>query len=325
MRTHLCKVAAAWALWAILPPTIVAADQDPVARVGERTVSRAMLDDAVSQALNKGYYHRRLTPERRRTLEIEQIQDLIRRELNLLGAFEHGMKPPEDQAEDRRSEIENRLGKDAYEASLAGVGMTAADHATAIVETLLADQAYQRFVAAPSIVDDDDVRAAFAKAPDRWRMPESAHVLHILLKAAPDSDASSVVAVNERANKLVQRVRDGEDFGAVAANHSEDMYRIKGGDLGWIHRGRLVGPLEAAVWSAEVGEVIGPIRSEEGFHLATVLGRRPPRQLEFAEAEPMLRQELAEERLEAAEAEWFGGLRERHPVVILDPDLREGS
>ena len=325
MKPHFLTVAAASALWAVISPMTMAAEPEPVARVGTRSISRAMLDDAVSQALNKGYYHRRLTPERRRALETEQIQELIRRELNLFGAFERGMELPLDEAESQRSEIERRLGKDAYEAALAGAGMTRADHARAIAETLLAAQAYQRFVVAPSTVDEDEVREAFAAAPDRWRMPESAHLLHILLKAAADADATRVVAVNKRAGELVQRLQDGEDFGALASEHSEDRYRIKGGDLGWIHRGRLVGPLEDAVWSAEIGEVIGPIRSDEGFHIAKVVERRPPRQMEFAEVAPMLLDEMTKEKLEATEAAWFGGLRERHPAVILDPDLREGS
>ncbi|MFV2072262.1 MAG: peptidylprolyl isomerase [Thermoanaerobaculales bacterium] len=325
MRTHLLTVAAASALWAVFSSMTMAADAEPVARVGTRSVSRAMLDDAVSQALNKGYYHRNLTPERRRTLEIEQIQELIRRELNLFGAFERGMELPQDEAEAQRSEIEKRLGKEAYEAALKGAGMTAADHARALAETLLAERAYQRFVVAPSTVDEDEVRKAFTAAPERWRMPESAHVLHILLKVAPDADAAMVVAAKERADELLQRIRDGEDFGAVAANHSEDMYRVKGGDLGWIHRNRLLGPLETAVWSAEIGEVVGPVRSDEGFHIAQVVERRPARQMEFAEVAPMLLEEMTKQRLEATEAAWFAGLRERHPVVILDPDLREGS
>ena len=99
------------------------------------------------------------------------------------------------------------------------------------------------------------------------------------------------------------------------------MYRIKGGDLGWVHRGRLVGAVEDAVWSAEVGVLVGPVRSSEGFHLARALERRDRRQLSLEEAAPMIRGQLEERNLAELERRWYDGLRKRYPVIIEDPKL----
>lgn len=300
-------------------------DKGPVARVGERVISRPLLDDAVNQALNANYYHGRMTPERRRELERTQIQELIRRELNILGAFDRGLALPEAAAEQSRIQIEGNLGQVSYEAALSGAGMTREDHTRSLAETLLAQQAYQEFVLSPAQVADEEIRAAFKAAPDHWRMPESVHLLHILLKVHSEADEAGVALVRKQADRLVERLRKGEDFGVLAAEFSQGRYRIKGGDLSWVHQGRLVEPLEKAVWASDIGAIVGPVRSRDGFHLAKVLGRRSARPMEYAEVEPMLREHLEKQKLDAAESAWFDPLRKAYPVVVLDPGLREGN
>ena len=295
-----------------------------VAKVGPREISRAMLDDAVTQALNTGYFHRRMTDDRRRELEQEQIGRLILRELNYLGAVERQVVLPEGQAEAARAKIEGSMGRKTYEASLGTVGMTRKDHVKALSETMLAAEAYRRFVLEPAAVGDDEIRAAFDANPDHWTMPESLHLLHILLKVPPGANDVVVEEVRDRAGALVERILGGEDFSDVAAGVSEDMYRIKGGDLGWVHRGRLLPVIDEAAWGAEAGDLIGPLRSAEGFHITKVLGRRPARPMDFSEVEPMLREQLEKEKLARARAEWFEPLRKKFPVVILVPALSEG-
>jgi len=298
---------------------------DPVVRVGPRLITRAVLDDAVNQALNATYYHGRMTADRRRDLERTQIEVLIRRELNILGALAKGMEYPENVAEQSRAEIESRLGTVQYESALAKVGMSRKDHTHALAETLLAQRAFETFVQGTARVSEEDIQAAFEAAPEHWQMPESAHVLHILLKVHPMADEESEAGVRREAEKLMERLGAGEDFGMLAAEHSQDMYRIKGGDLGWVHRGRLVKELEKAVWEAEISKVTGAIRSPEGFHIVKVLERRSARPMEYSEVEPMLREQLEKKKLNAAETAWFGPLREQYPVIYLDPVLGEGN
>lgn len=309
----------------VLPLGAAEATEDPVARVGEREISRAALDDAVNQGLNASYHHGRITPERRRELERTQIEELIRRELNILGGLDKGMEFPETAAEQSRMEIEERLGKPSYDAALAKVGMGRKEHRMALAETLLAQNAYEKFVLGPAEVTEEEIQAAFEAAPDHWRMPKSAHVLHLLLKVHALADEEEVARVRLQAASLMKRLGAGEDFGALAAEFSQDMYSIKGGDLGWVHRGRLLEALDNVVWEAEIGTVVGPIRTSEGFHLLKVLGRRSARLMEYPEVEPMLREQLEKKKLQAAEAAWFGPLREKYTVVILDPGLGEGT
>ena len=292
------------------------------ARVGDRVVTRAELDREVQRAVNSGYFHRRLSEETLLELRREQLQKLIRRQLDILGALDRGLRPDPAEAEARRAEVEARLGTERYEASLKINGWTRKDHTRVLAETLMGQEAHRRFVTSRATVDEAAVRKAYEADPDRWDMPPSLHLRHILLKVPAGAGPGTWTAREMEALALKKQAEEGASFADLAAERSEGMYRIRGGDLGWVHEGRLQPELEEAVWSAVVGSVVGPLRTAEGVHLFLVEGRRPERTLTFAEAAPIIRKRLEQEALAAAETAWYDEVRSRHPVVIPDPSLR---
>ena len=66
----------------------------------------------------------------------------------------------------------------------------------------------------------------------------------------------------------------GADFGALARKHSEGPAAERGGELPWIGRGNMPAAFDEAAWGGEVGEVIGPVRTDWGYHLIEVLEKR---------------------------------------------------
>ncbi len=96
---------------------------------------------------------------------------------------------------------------------------------------------------------------------------------NIFLKKPEDLDTDAlgleVIAMLRR-----RIVEDGEDFAAVAREHSADPgSRPLGGDLGSAPRGNFVPSIDDAVWSLPIGEVSEPIQSQFGWHLVQVLSR----------------------------------------------------
>ena len=95
---------------------------------------------------------------------------------------------------------------------------------------------------------------------------------HILVKP-------SEILTDEQARDLVaslrQRALDGEDFAALAREFSEDIGSAQeGGELGWTMAGQMVPEFEAAMAATEVGEISEPVRSQFGWHIVQVTGRR---------------------------------------------------
>lgn len=140
-------------------------------------------------------------------------------------------------------------------------------------------------------VSEDQLRQAYEQQLERFRMPERAHVRHILIKTV-DRPASEVPALQKKAEDLLAKLKGGADFAEVAKKNSEDPGSAeKGGDLGWITRGQTVPEFEKAAFSLNLKELSGLIKTEYGFHIIQVLEREPARVRPLAE----VRAELAAE------------------------------
>ena len=93
---------------------------------------------------------------------------------------------------------------------------------------------------------------------------------HILLRASPNNQSDRENALQE-ANDILQRLRNGEDFDTLAKLYSADNGSgARGGDLGWFGKGRMVAPFEEAAFDATVGQVVGPVETDFGYHLIEV-------------------------------------------------------
>ena len=79
-----------------------------------------------------------------------------------------------------------------------------------------------------------------------------------------------LVGKQELAEELKKRIDAGEDFSALAEEYSECPSKKRGGDLGWFGKGAMVRPFEVAAFSAEEGAVVGPVKTEFGWHLIYV-------------------------------------------------------
>lgn len=97
-------------------------------------------------------------------------------------------------------------------------------------------------------------------------------VRHILVK--PSAILSDEEA-KAKLEKLRQRILKGEDFAALAKEHSEDIgSMLAGGDLGWSKPGMFVKEFEQTITQMDVGEISPPFRSQFGWHILQVQERR---------------------------------------------------
>jgi len=95
---------------------------------------------------------------------------------------------------------------------------------------------------------------------------EYVHTSHILLQA-DGRDAS----LRQRLASIRDSIESGAaTFGEMARRHSEDQSASSGGDLGWRERGTMADGFEDAAFSASEGSIVGPVRSEFGYHLIRV-------------------------------------------------------
>lgn len=97
-------------------------------------------------------------------------------------------------------------------------------------------------------------------------------VRHILLKTSALMDDEEA---RLRLKKLIQRIKLGESFTALAKAHSEDSgSAIEGGDLGWTSPGEFTTEFEDVMNSLQVGQISEPFKSTFGWHILEVMERR---------------------------------------------------
>lgn len=127
-------------------------------------------------------------------------------------------------------------------------------------------------------VSEEELRAQYEADPQQF---QSATVSHIL------------VETEEEAQAVLDRLEAGEDFAALAQELSQDPGSGQnGGSLGQQPRGSYVEPFSEAVYSedTEIGEVVGPVETQFGFHLIRVDDRSTP---SFEEVRPQLEAQLS--------------------------------
>ncbi|HUH07561.1 MAG TPA: peptidylprolyl isomerase, partial [Egibacteraceae bacterium] len=78
-------------------------------------------------------------------------------------------------------------------------------------------------------------------------------------------------------------------------------------DLGEIRRGELTGSFEDAVFSAAAGQVVGPVRTEFGWHVARVEAVTPAAGIPYPQARAALRAELLAAARQRAFDHWLAG------------------
>ncbi|BAO45555.1 peptidylprolyl isomerase [Thiolapillus brandeum] len=98
------------------------------------------------------------------------------------------------------------------------------------------------------------------------------HARHILIRT---DELTSDQDARNRLEQLYQRIKGGEDFAALARAHSDDKgSAIKGGDLGWVNPGDLVPKFEETMDALPINGLSEPFRTQFGWHIVQVLGRR---------------------------------------------------
>jgi peptidyl-prolyl cis-trans isomerase C len=93
-------------------------------------------------------------------------------------------------------------------------------------------------------------------------MASKVHAAHILVRS------------EAKAKEIMDRIKAGESFSSLAAQFSECPSKKNGGDLGWFSRGQMVREFEKAAFDGEKGTVVGPVKTEFGWHVIKILDKK---------------------------------------------------
>ncbi len=158
----------------------------------------------------------------------------------------------------------------------------------------------------------DDKALALAKTmyqanPAAYQRPDQIRVRHILI--APGEGKDDAAAAKEAADLLAQ-VRGGADFAKLAKEHSADPGSAdKGGDLGFFAHGRMVPEFDKAAFALEnPGDLSDVVKTQFGYHIIQMEGRRPAGQQSWDEVKDALLAKVKQTEIQKGRTELAGQL-----------------
>ena len=123
----------------------------------------------------------------------------------------------------------------------------------------------------------------------QFSTPEQVHAEHILLKTDGKDDA----AVKKQAESLLAQAKGGANFEDLAKKYSEDdASKAKGGDLDYFGRGQMVKEFDDAAFAAKPGDIVGPVKTQFGYHIIKVLDHRQAQTKPLAEVRSQIEDQL---------------------------------
>jgi peptidyl-prolyl cis-trans isomerase SurA len=180
---------------------------------------------------------------------------------------------------------------------------------------LLTQEVIRREVGSRIIIDHEEIQKYYDAHKQEFQRPEQVYLREIFVSTDGKNDPE-IPELEKKAQKLVERVKNGEDFGELAKRYSDGTTAKSGGELGVFERGQLAKDIEDKVFKLNKGQMTEVIRTKTGFLFLRVeqrfeAGLQP---LEKVENEIMNR--LYSQKMEPALRKYLRTLREESYVVV---------
>ena len=163
---------------------------------------------------------------------------------------------------------------------------------------------------------DADALNYYNEYGEKFLQDEQIHVHHILLKVTETADQEKVKNVENKASRILERIKRGEDFETLARQYSEDPSALKGGDIGFFSRGDMIKNFEDAAFALKVGDVSDLVRTPLGFHIISMDERKGSQKIPFEEVKLEIKFLLKQERSNTLFEKYVQELKSKADVKI---------
>jgi peptidyl-prolyl cis-trans isomerase SurA len=170
-------------------------------------------------------------------------------------------------------------------------------------------------------VTDDDLKNYYQTHPQEYGGEPELHVRHIFLPLPDGSSKADEAKVRAAGERVLQRLKTGEDFATVAREVSKGPSAADGGDLGWLRRGTIQKALEDAAFALKDGQISGLIHAGPGLHVVKVEARRVGGARSFDDVKEEIRNRLLDEQVTATRQQVLDELRRGAVIEVKIPEL----
>jgi peptidyl-prolyl cis-trans isomerase SurA len=256
------------------PPRVIAIDR-VIAVVNDEAITQYELDDArrvVVQQLKQ----QNVQQPAGDVLDKQVLERLITERALLQHAKDSGIKVDDTQVERAIQRIaeDNKLTLDGLRQALAREGVPYVKYRDDVRNEIIVQRLREREVDSRITVSDAEVENYLATTKAQLGGEAEYRLAHILVVVPEQASAEQIEAKRRRAEEALKNIRDGADFGQIAAGFSDASDALSGGNLGWRPGARLPTVFTETVRGMKVGDVSPVLRSAAGFHIVKLIDRR---------------------------------------------------
>ncbi len=278
-----------------------------IAIVNGVEITKEQLDRQVALLLPRSSYHATVTDEKLEEVSKEALDELIEKEYYLTYAINRGYKVTQDELDEKLTEIKKMFKNQAnFDAALKRASLTPDEFMRELKRDLIIQKLYLREI--KSEVGEEELKKYYEQNKFKFMMPEKISVRLIYARNDPrvaDGKKLARQKIDKAMEEIGARTKKLQDlnisvdtnksinvFADVAAEFSDAMSRIKGGDMGFIHKGMLESDVEDVAYSLKVGEMSDILESVKGYYIIKVEDKSPEQQLDFDFVKRSLKKDL---------------------------------
>lgn len=225
-------------------------------------------------------------------LRKQVLEHMISLSLQKQLAEKYGMKVTDAEIDSAIQNIAEgqHMTMDQLRAAVAADGLDYNTFRQQIADQMLVQRVQQAALHDKIRITDQELDDYMRVLKSQPSQPSAYHIQDILI-ALPDSPTSEQVqAAKQRAETIVQKLKQGASFDQLAVAESAGEEALQRGDLGWRRLPELPAIFAEQVRDSHKGDILGPIRADNGFHILKIADMRGDSQAAHYSTEARVRQ-----------------------------------
>jgi len=211
----------------------------------------------------------------------------------------------------------NYLTDEELRAALAKDGLTIEEYRSKIKDQILREKLVALKVKSKIVITKEDINAYYEKHIKEYGGKQKYHLLNIIMKVPLFLGSEKKLEIKAKMDEILEKLKAGESFKALAAKYSESPAASDGGDLGEFEFDSLSPQLQKAIEKIKPGEFTSVLDTDQGYQIFFIeeIVNTPGKTLE--EMSPEIERILFNESIDKKYQAWIGDLRKQSVVKII--------
>ncbi len=247
------------------------------------------------------------------------LDRLIEDRIALEKIREIGIEVKDGEVDDaiERIKRDNHWSRDELESMLREKGLTWEEYRQNVREDLQRYKLVNFEVKSRIIIRDERIEAYYEEHKDRFQRKPGVELATIFLLHANPGNAEEDDGLRQKAATLIQQLREGADFAALARKHSAGPGAEEGGYLGRFDPNQLEPEIRKVIEQTPEGGVGDPIIKPNGIQIVKVLDKGGTGVMPLEKARDAIYRILLRKEIDRRYAEWIEELKERTYTKVL--------